>query len=212
VEKFEALYTDEALESAIADAFDYREAFSDPLKKVTVGLRQFVARETTEVIVAQRLKRMPQILSKLQRFPTMRLSQMEDIGGCRAVLSGGASEVAGVVRRIRRNWSVIDTLDYVREPKPTGYRALHVIVERDGRMIEIQLRSPKQHEWAEAVERAAGRSGYALKDGDGPSELIEYFRQAAYALALEELGEAVDEGFDRRFENLRDQVRPYFWG
>jgi len=142
----------------------------------------------------------------------MRLSQMEDIGGCRAVLFGGAREVAGVVKRIRRNWSVIDTLDYVRGPKSTGYRALHIIVERDGRMIEIQLRSPKQHEWAEAVERAAGRSGYALKDGDGPPELVEYFRQAAYALALEELGEPVDEGFDRRFENLREQVRPYFLG
>lgn len=211
VGRFEDVHTDAALAEAVADAFDYREAFSDPLKKVTVGLRQFVARESAEVIVAQRLKRMPQLLSKLKRFPTMRLSQMEDIGGCRAVLAGGGTEVTGVLRRIRRNWTIVDTLDYVASPQSTGYRALHVIVERDGRFVEIQLPSPKQHEWAEAVERAAGRTGHSLKDGDGPPELVEYFRQAAYALALEERGEPVEESFDRRFESLRERVRPYLW-
>ena len=37
-------------------------------------------------LVAQRLKRMPTIIDKLDRHPNMKLSTMQDIGGVRAVL------------------------------------------------------------------------------------------------------------------------------
>lgn len=190
-------------------AFHYRATFQDPLKKVTVGVRQFVARESAEVIVGQRLKRMPQILNKLDRFSSMRLSQMEDIGGCRAILPGGATEVQGVVRRIRRNWEVGFYRDYVREPKRTGYRAVHVVVVRDGRFIEIQLRTPGQHAWAEAVERAAARTGFNLKDGEGPPELLTYFDMAAWAVDMEERGQTIDAGFERAFRNLESRVQQH---
>lgn len=95
---------------------------------------------------------------------------MEDIAGCRAILPGGAAEVAGVLRRIRRNWDVIRVDDYVARPKNTGYRALHIVVRRDDHLVEIQLRTPAQHEWAEAIERWAARTGFPLKDGDGPPD------------------------------------------
>jgi putative GTP pyrophosphokinase len=146
----------------------YRAGFQDPLKKTTVGLRQFVQRESETVIVGQRLKRMPQILNKLSRFSSMRLTQMEDIAGRRAILAGGATEVAGVLRRIRRNWDISGIDDSVKNPKPTGYRAIHVVIRRDGHPVEIQLRTPAQHEWAEAVERVAARIRRPLKDGEGP--------------------------------------------
>ncbi len=95
----EASFDDNALGEAGIVIDDYRSGFQGPLKKVTVGLRQFVERESSEVIVGQRLKRTPQILNKLTRFSSMRLTQMEDIAGCRAILPGGAKEVAGVLRR-----------------------------------------------------------------------------------------------------------------
>ncbi|MGV1047076.1 MAG: hypothetical protein ACOYD4_00935 [Solirubrobacterales bacterium] len=95
----EALFDDGELTNAVGIVVEYRRGFRDPLRKVTVGLRQFVERESTEVTVGQRLKRNPQILNKLDRFGTMRLTQMEDIAGCRAILSGGETEVAGVLRR-----------------------------------------------------------------------------------------------------------------
>jgi len=37
-------------------------------------------------LIAQRLKRMPSILSKLKRFQNMELSRMQDLGGCRVVV------------------------------------------------------------------------------------------------------------------------------
>jgi putative GTP pyrophosphokinase len=152
----------------------FRRSFQNPLQKTTVGLRQFVARESPKMVVGQRSKRTPRILDKLERFPTTRLSQMQDIGGCRAILEGGALEVAGVLTRIRRNWEIVEIDDYVQDPKPGGYRAVHVIVRRDDRQIEIQLRSLLQHEWAETVERLQARHRIPLKDGSGPPELLRY--------------------------------------
>jgi putative GTP pyrophosphokinase len=193
---------------------DFRASFQHPLRKVTVGLRQFVDRESTRIDVAQRLKRMATILDKLTRFPEMELVRMQDIGGCRAILPGGATEVAGVLRRIKKNWEVRKIYDYVTSPKPTGYRAVHVVVRRDGRDIEIQLRTDRQHEWAFTVETWSGRfmrlHGFSLKDGDGPPELLRYFEVAGLAIHLEETGSLVDDTVTEELATLRAQVRNYF--
>lgn len=191
----EAQFGDDELGDAVGVLVEYRGGFQDPLKKVTVGLRQFVERESSEVTVGQRLKRAPQILNKLGRFESMRLTQMEDIAGCRAILSGGAPEIAGVLRRIRRNWEVLRVDDYVKSPKVTGYRAMHVVVRRDGYPVEIQLRTPGQHEWAEAAERWAARTRFPLKDGGGPPDLLSYLDLVAWGISADEKGERPDAAF-----------------
>lgn len=179
-------FDEEALGDAFGVVIAHRSSFQAPLKKVTVGLRQFVERESDEVTVGQRLKRNPQILSKLNRFSSMRLSQMEDIAGCRAILPGGRPEVTGVLRRIKRNWEVLRVDDYTASPKPTGYRALHVVVRRDDHPVEIQLRTAPQHEWAEAVERWAGITRFPLKDGEGPPDLLTYLELVGWGISEEE--------------------------
>jgi putative GTP pyrophosphokinase len=189
---------------------DWRSTFQPTLAKVTVGVRQFVARESETIVVSQRLKRLPTIVDKLARFPNMKVTRMQDIGGCRAILGGGAGEVDGVFRRIRKNWEIVRVFDYEREPKETGYRALHIVVDRDRKMIEIQLRTPNQHRWATEVDRTGARLGVPLKDGVGPADLLLYFRHAAELLALEEAGERADRQLMADFGRLRDQVRRYF--
>jgi hypothetical protein len=57
--------------------------------------------------------------------------------------------------------------------------------------VEVQLRTPLQHAWSEAVERAGERTGYALKAGHGPDELLQFFRLCSDAFALLELGKPV---------------------
>lgn len=202
-------FDEEELTEAVGAIVDYRSGFQDPLKKVTVGLRQFVERESSEIVVGQRLKRDPQILNKLGRFRSMRLTQMEDIAGCRAILPGGAPEVTGVLKRIRRNWNVIRVDDYVASPKNTGYRALHVVVRRDDHPVEIQLRTPFQHEWAEAVERWAARTRFALKDGEGPPELLTYLELVAWAISADERGEKPDEDFMHVLSRFKARIDHY---
>lgn len=202
---------DEGIRAAARIAFDYRESFAYPLRKVNGGLRQFVAREADEVVVSQRLKRMPTIVDKLTRHPNMKLTRMQDIGGCRTIVPS-RKEIDGVMARIVRNWHVKRIYDYAAEPKPlTGYRAVHVVVERDERLIELQLRTPSQHRWAVEIERAGSRLDMPrLKDGEGPDELVRYFELASLLLALEEEDETPDTAFMKEFRRLRKAVRRYF--
>jgi hypothetical protein len=65
---------------------NWRSSHSFPLQCLKMTLLRRAKKVDPEAIVAQRLKRMSSIEAKLRRFPEMRLSQMQDIGGCRAVV------------------------------------------------------------------------------------------------------------------------------
>lgn len=202
-------------ETAVSRALDivqeFRASFQYPLTKTAVGVRQFVQQESSTVIVAQRLKRLPKIIEKLARMPDTKLARMEDVGGCRAVLANRA-EVERVRQRIEARWEIIRPRDYIATPKDTGYRAIHLVVERSERRIEIQLRTIGQQQWAEAVERVAGRWGLSLKDGDGPPDLLMFFRLAAEGIALIEEDVPVDDDFFVTFAEARRKVSHYFQG
>lgn len=81
----------------------------------------------------------------------MELGRMDDIGGCRAVLSD-LDELQRVRDRYANAPVMVRIKDYISEPKDDGYRAVHVIVKYDDRRIEVQLRTRIQHEWAFTVE------------------------------------------------------------
>jgi hypothetical protein len=183
-----------------------------------MGLRSMVCSECPElkrdgarVPVAQRLKRRGQIINKLARFERMQLWTMGDIGGCRAVLPS-RRHVDGVLRRIRKSKGKVQgrVRDYRDEPAESGYRAVHVIVLRDGRLIEIQLRDPREHEWALAVERTGNRLNIGLKEGEGPSDLREYFRLASLGIYMEQMSEKPEPAFVRAFDAARQRAVPYF--
>ena len=201
--------TIEALTAMIA----FRETFQLPLNKTVAGLRSMVCSECpelkapgTRIPVVQRLKRQAQIINKLSRFPESKLSNMGDIGGCRAILPSRA-QVDGVVRRIRHNWHVHGAIRDTRdEPAPSGYRAVHIIVIRDGRRIEVQLRDPREHEWAVAVERLGARLGIGLKEGDGPAELKEYLRLASTGMYLDSVEVEPTAEFLEEFHRVRAKI------
>ena len=126
----------------------------------------------SDVEITQRLKRRNTVWDKLRREPTMKLSRMQDIGGCRAVLPSPEA-VARVLQRftansLRRNGSADRVLDYVESPRDSGYRAVHIHTRYRGRRVEVQLRTPWQHRWARVVEHLTSRTGIDYKSGDGP--------------------------------------------
>jgi hypothetical protein len=208
---------------AVLGAFEalivFRESFQLPLNKTVMGLRSMVCSECPElkvpgarVPVAQRLKREVQIVNKLARFDSMDLWTMGDIGGCRTVLPS-RQQVDGVLRRIRKNWNVHGRIrDYRDEPAASGYRAVHVMVIRDGRLIEVQLRDPREHEWAVAVERTGSRLGIGLKEGEGPDDLKEYFRLASLGMYVESRGEEPDPALTAAFRVAQERVSRYLRG
>lgn len=157
----------------------------------------------------QRFKRLDRMLEKIMRFPTMRLSQMEDIGGCRVVLES-LDDMYAVAGRLRRRWPHSRLVDHVVEPKADGYRGVHVVEKRDGRLIEVQLRTARQNDWAQAVEDALSLTGFNVKDGHGPEILRRYFVLASARLALKDEGSSANSDLEQEFAGLREQVRPLY--
>jgi hypothetical protein len=91
--------------------------------------------------------------------------------------------------RKSRLFNIIHEVDYRQNGRlNTGYRALHIIVERNEFRLEIQLRSKYQHYWAEAVERASIKGQFSLKEGEGPRDILKFFQLTSNALYSLEVG------------------------
>jgi hypothetical protein len=170
----------------------WRTLHGGPLSSVTANLRYHVGKEGGklggQIEVAQRLKRHDTMVDKLSREPAMKLTQMQDIGGVRAVLPS-LHHVYALARRLRKSWTVIKVRDYIAEPKTSGYRALHLIVRRSGYPVEVQLRTVRQHAWANLVEEDGRDMGVGLKFGSGEAEIHAYYAAVSEALALIDRGE-----------------------
>lgn len=159
----------------------------------------------------QRIKRLETIKNKLRRYPNMNLARMQDIVGCRVVfenldeLHAFRSEFNrsrfSHKRRMKKdeNGSDQDAYDYVKHPKPSGYRGIHDVFEFrakqggrskaaggerwNGLNIEIQYRTKVQHAWATAVEICDNYTENHGKFSNAPSDYLLYFQVSSELLA-----------------------------
>lgn len=175
---------------------NWRACHGYPVNTFQATLRNRLKTICPEAIVAQRLKRTPSILSKLQRFDGMRLSRMQDIVGLRAVVD--TIDSVRVLERVYRDGSrgnfaheLVNSHDYIGNPKPTGYRGIHLVYkyknerapEYDGLQLELQIRTRLQHAWATAVETMGTFLGQALKSSQGEDKWLRFFEIAGCAFA-----------------------------
>lgn len=177
---------------------NWRGSHAYPLNTFQVNLRATARRFDETAIVAQRIKRLASIGQKLHILRSMKLSQMQDIGGCRAIFST-ISLVAQATRYYVRESSVKHELvsidDYIKRPKVSGYRGVHLVYRYvsdknkaiyNGLKIEMQLRSRYQHAWATAVETVGTFSGEALKSSLGSERWQKFFLLMSTAIATRE--------------------------
>ena len=112
---------------------------------------------------------------------------MQDIGGCRAILSSD-KRVTKLVRELKRR-RPFRISNYLKNPKPDGYRGVHLVGDFSSgggqrRSIEIQIRTRIQHSWATAVEIIDLFTGQAIKSNDGEAEWQEFFQVASELFAV----------------------------
>jgi putative GTP pyrophosphokinase len=169
----------------------WRSLHARPLSAVAASLRYHVdrgdARVQGRIEVTQRLKRLDTLIGKLGR-ERGNVTQMQDVGGVRAVLPN-LRHVYVVRRRLLKSWVVIRERDYIAEPKSSGYRALHLIVRRMGFPIEVQLRTIGQDVWANQVEETGRKVGLDLKFGAGNEHLDSIFVAMGQLIARFDNGE-----------------------
>lgn len=72
---------------------------------------------------------------------------LHDIIGVRIICSF-VDEIYEVKDWINSSFEVVEVRDYLRHPKPSGYRSLHVIIKVDGCFVEIQVRTIALDFWA----------------------------------------------------------------
>lgn len=184
---------------------NWRACHLYPINTFQALLRLKLKTIDPDALVAQRLKRAPSILLKLERFEGMNLARMQDIGGLRAVVSSMAKlkKLEAAYRNASFKHQLVSSKNYITEPKPDGYRSIHLIYrysnprapEYEGLSIELQLRTALQHAWATAVETMGTFLGQALKSGQGEREWREFFEVASASIALVEKS-PIPPGFD----------------
>lgn len=188
----------------------WRRAHYVPLVSANNGLRSRARTLGIRAEVTQRLKRRQTILEKLQREPTLDLSRMQDIGGCRAVVPD-LRDLRRLEARVTSRLTVVGYDDRVKQPRVSGYRAVHVVVLYQGRAVEIQLRTESMHAWALASEHYSDVMGENLKqDGTHPIQL--FLAAAADIMALSEAGQPIPKELVDLHRRRRVEAQPYLPG
>jgi ppGpp synthetase/RelA/SpoT-type nucleotidyltranferase len=176
---------------------NWRSSHSEPLLHMRMLLTNNAKGVDPSSSIAQRIKRLSSIELKLSRFPTMKLSQMQNIGGCRAII-GSVSQVRSLSQRVQksRTQQTFDHEDdYILTPQRTGYRGIHLIYrfsstkalsQCKGLKIEMQIRSPLQHAWATAVETVGAFTRQALKSSQGEADWLRFFELMGTVVAVRE--------------------------
>jgi hypothetical protein len=178
---------------------NWRACHGYPLNTFQTNLRRSAKKIDGTALIAQRTKRLRSIAYKLGRQPTMKLTQMQDIGGCRAVVKSVLA-----VRRLDRFYTKESEIkhelatrdDYIQSPRKSGYRGIHLVYryfsdkkmgeKYNGLKIETQLRSQYQHAWATTVETVGTFIGEALKSSSGPEDWQRFFALMGSVIALRE--------------------------
>lgn len=206
---------------------NWRACHSYPLLSMRITLHQRAKRIDAKAIVAQRLKRMVSMAIKLERNEHMALSQMQDIGGCRAILRtvGQVDKLVGVYERSvaknpMRGAEFSKKYDYIKSPKKDGYRSVHLIYRYrtasrahkvwSGLRVEIQIRSRLQHAWATAVETVDTFTRQAIKTGGGKADWKRFFLLMGSAVAIMERRPVCPEcppTVDKLRSELKDSVQ-----
>jgi putative GTP pyrophosphokinase len=153
----------------------YRRSFSEAYDFVVKAIRKELALEPT----GRPAKSTTSISDKLRR-ESIRLSQIQDIAGCRLIVPDIATQDS-VVQSLTSLFEQTTISD--RRQKPShGYRAVHVIVNSHSKLIEIQVRTALQHLWAELSEKLSDVIDPAIKYGGGDKDFKELLIEASAAV------------------------------
>jgi len=123
----------------------------DVVHKITGDIRHELEKAKIEADVYGRAKKPYSIWRKMQE-KDLAFSRLSDIYGFR-VICGSVADCYRILGVIHQRWRAVPGRfkDYISQPKSNGYRSIHTTVSgRDGKRVEVQIRTREMHEVAEA--------------------------------------------------------------
>jgi guanosine-3',5'-bis(diphosphate) 3'-pyrophosphohydrolase len=141
----------EARNSIIRRFLTLQRESGDVVHQITADIRSELEKMQIDADVYGRAKKPYSIWRKMQE-KDLAFSRLSDIYGFRVICDsvGDCYRILGV---IHQRWRAVPGRfkDYLSQPKTNGYRSIHTTVSgRDGKRVEVQIRTREMHEVAEA--------------------------------------------------------------
>ncbi|MFN3936162.1 MAG: RelA/SpoT family protein [Gemmobacter sp.] len=135
----------------------------DVVPKITSDIRLELDRAGIEADVYGRAKKPYSVWRKMQE-KDLAFSRLSDIYGFRIIVRDVA-DCYRALGAIHQRWRAVPGRfkDYISQPKTNGYRSIHTTVSgRDGKRVEVQIRTRQMHEVAESGVAAH----WSYRDGE----------------------------------------------
>ncbi|NRA98476.1 MAG: bifunctional (p)ppGpp synthetase/guanosine-3',5'-bis(diphosphate) 3'-pyrophosphohydrolase [Rhodobacteraceae bacterium] len=141
----------EARSSIIRRFITLQRETGDVIQKITDDIETELEKAGIEAEVFGRAKKPYSIWRKMQE-KDQGFSRLSDIYGFR-IVTNSESDCYRVLGAIHQRWRAVPGRfkDYISQPKSNGYRSIHTTVSgRDGKRVEVQIRTWQMHEVAES--------------------------------------------------------------
>ncbi|MCD9023344.1 GTP pyrophosphokinase [Cohnella silvisoli] len=154
-----------------------------------------------------RLKTPESILNKMYRkqcelsFPSIK-SNIKDIAGLRITCSF-VSDIYRISEMLQSqsDLTIIETKDYIKQPKPNGYQSLHLLVElpvymsdrHENVCVEVQIRTIAMDFWASLEHKIFYKYNASV-----PARLLQELKEAADSAA------ALDQQMERLHKEISE--------
>ncbi|MEQ9036846.1 MAG: bifunctional (p)ppGpp synthetase/guanosine-3',5'-bis(diphosphate) 3'-pyrophosphohydrolase [Silicimonas sp.] len=141
----------EARNSIIRRFITLQRETGDVIQKITADIEQELEKAGLNAEVLGRAKKPYSIWRKMEE-KKIGFSRLSDIYGFRIIV-GTEADCYAALGAVHRRWRAVPGRfkDYISQPKSNGYRSIHTTVSgRDGKRVEVQIRTREMHEVAEA--------------------------------------------------------------
>lgn len=106
------------------------------------------------------------------------------------------SEQQRVVDSLCQLFDDVSVVDRRANPS-NGYRAVHVIVNHSGKLVEVQVRTELQHVWAELSEKYSDVIHPGIKYGRGNEQIVQSLLQTSKVISDVEGSEIEIDNLER---------------
>ena len=141
----------EARNSIIRRFITLQREAGDVVHKISADIRAELEKAKIDADVFGRAKKPYSVWRKMQE-KDLAFSRLSDIYGFR-IIANDEADCYRIIGVIHQRWRAVPGRfkDYISQPKNNGYRSIHTTVSgRDGKRVEVQIRTRQMHEVAEA--------------------------------------------------------------